>query len=298
MNKLVLTAILAASLVSCVRKEDVATPTSNETTNNTTVSTAVIDYGTPPKTITYKEYSLNGTTTYQKKSNLTHADGNKIVSDIGSDGTNINFTYDGDLIIKQDKSTRVMDYKYNAQKQLIEVKTIRGGAVFETETATYDNNGRIISHTVYVHPSNGGDVTLYVGYNYVHEADGTISVNSMKNPSDKTILTIAKGNIVKKVVKNSSATNTYTYTFDDKINPENSSKGLSILDVDRPKDAMITNRNNITSVNVVTSVSGATISQTNNYINTYDASGRITKQEVKETTNGKEYTASSKEYSY
>lgn len=171
-----------------------------------------------PKTISYIYPSvLLGT----NSTSTLNYNGNKIVSSI-KNGSKTIFTYDGNVITKQEKfdvdqqgkETKDTEVTYTYENGKLKTKVIK-----EVFSATYPN-GQYIEKTIYTHTS---DVLIsYINY----------SVNADTNSESKSSqgnLTYKDGNLIKSQETEGSLTSTRTYEYDTKKNPLKNILGFNLL---------------------------------------------------------------------
>lgn len=195
---------LSLLLISCSSDED---------STSSSEDTSIL-----PKTISYLYPSvLLGTNSI---STLSY-NGNKIVSSI-ENGSKTIFTYDGNVITKQEKfdvdqqgkETKDTEVAYTYENGKLKSRVIK-----EVFSAAYPNS-QYIEKTVYTHTS---DVLIsYINY----------SVNVDTNLESKTSqgnLTYKDGNLIKSQETEGASTSTRIYEYDTKKNPLKNILGFNLL---------------------------------------------------------------------
>lgn len=133
--------------------------------------------------------------TYDDGSSFTtdfNYNGNKLVSEVDSDGWETIYTYTGELVT--------------------EMKTYEDETLFQTNMFTYDPNNKLATHLMLLHTQNSGYKS-----EYTHNADGTITVenfhgdlNNQTTPIGTYIVTMSNNNVTE--IDMGTATQTFTYT--------------------------------------------------------------------------------------
>lgn len=204
MKKLILfSSVFALFLSSCSSEEN-----SSSEGNDSTL----------PKTISYIYPSLQLGTNV--KSTVTY-NGNKIVS-IVSTGSKSIFTYDGDVIAKQEvfdinesgKETKSEEVSYTYENGKLKTRIFK-----EDITAEYPD-GYYIDKVVYTHTSN--EIISYVSYSVDKDTKA-------ETKSSQGTLTYKDGNLVKEEQKSNSVTVISVYEYDTKNNPLKNILGFNLL---------------------------------------------------------------------
>jgi hypothetical protein len=171
-----------------------------------------------PKTISYTYPSSDLGT--NSKSTITYS-GNKIVSIIDEDSKTL-FTYDGDVIIKQELLS--IDQKGNQSKRKEVSYTYENGKlktrIYKTDITAEYPEGNYTQKTVYTYTSS--NLISYVNY----LVDRT---SKLETKIGEGTLTYEAGNLVKEQQKVSSVTTTRVYEYDTKNNPLKNILGYNLL---------------------------------------------------------------------
>ena len=176
MKKLILTILASSFLLSC------SSDSSNDDSNNPSSSGLLV------KTITY--YGVTTTLNYS---------GNKATYFLGSDGSTSTFTYNGDLIIKEEQTG--------------------GSSLNSIITYNYSNN--------LLTSSNSTNSSSNYNSTYTYNSDGSITEirnGNTSNSTEKNVLFYSQGNCVK--IENYTffdgvytLNETIIYTYDNKNSP-------------------------------------------------------------------------------
>ncbi|WP_337968809.1 hypothetical protein [uncultured Flavobacterium sp.] len=171
-----------------------------------------------PKIISYTYPSADLGT---NSKNTIAYNGNKIVSVIDEDSKTL-FTYDGDLIIKQEQFR--IDQQANQSKSREVLYTYENGKL---KTRTYRTNisaeypeGNYTQKTVYTHTSN--NLISYI--DYLVDGDPKVEIKLGEGT-----LTYEVGNLVKELQKVNSVITTRVYEYDKKNNPLKNILGYNLL---------------------------------------------------------------------
>ncbi|MCV2486535.1 hypothetical protein OD917_16500 [Flavobacterium sp. SH_e] len=173
---------------------------------------------TLPKTISY--IYPNPQLGTNVKNTVTY-NGNKIVS-ITSEGSKSIFTYDGNVIIKQEvfdvdgsgKETKNEEVSYVYENGKLKTRLLK-----EDITTEYPD-GYYIDKVVYTHTSN--EIISYVNYSVDKDTKA-------ETKSSEGTLTYKDGNLVKEEQKSNSVTVTSDYEYDTKNNPLKNILGFNLL---------------------------------------------------------------------
>jgi hypothetical protein len=278
MKKIVFSALLAASVLSCVKRDDVAPVTTN-------ALSPIAEADLPPKTHTITDYNSDGTNSPARSFNSTYADANKLIGTTRSTGEVVStITYTGDFITtEKTESTNTYEYKDGKISRKINLKQ---DGTQTTQDYVYDQ-AKISS--IVLKDAKG---TITNEYKFVHNADGTITQTNTLQQGTKTTLTIVNGNLVKKVEETPYNISTQDYTFDTKIDPLHKIKNLALIRAtDKPENALVKNKNVMLTAKIINkdlvnpTSAPSPFDRDDVYTNTYDSLGRLTKQ-IK-TNNGK-----------
>ncbi|MDQ6527639.1 hypothetical protein [Flavobacterium sp. LHD-85] len=173
---------------------------------------------TLPKTISYiypsPELGTNAKTT-------ASYNGNKVVSFLNDDSKTV-FTYNGDVIVKQEifdidtsgKEIKNEEVSYSYENGKLKTRVFR-----ESISAEYPD-GYFIEKVVYTHNSNG--TVSYIDYT-------VDNIKKTESKSGEGTLTYKDGNLIKAEEKSGSSTTTLAFEYDSKKNPLKNILGFNLL---------------------------------------------------------------------